>query len=91
MILILIKSHIWLYSGGGIIRVLIFLLHTDILLKHPRGAWVAQSVKHLPSARVMISGSWDQAPTSGSLLSRESTSPSPSASSPACALTLSLK
>ena len=27
-----------------------------------RGAWVAQSVKRLPSAPVMISGSWDQAP-----------------------------
>ena len=26
-----------------------------------RGAWVAQSVKYLPSAQVMISGSWDQA------------------------------
>ena len=25
----------------------------------PWGAWVAQSVKHLPSAQVMISGSWD--------------------------------
>ena len=24
------------------------------------GAWVAQSVKHLPSAQIMISGSWDQ-------------------------------
>ena len=27
-----------------------------------RGAWVAQWVKPLPSARVMISGSWDRAP-----------------------------
>ena len=26
------------------------------------GAWVAQSVKRLPSAEVMISGSWDRAP-----------------------------
>ena len=25
-----------------------------------RGAWVAQSVKHLPSSQVMISGSWDR-------------------------------
>ena len=24
------------------------------------GAWVALSVKHLPSARVVVSGSWDQ-------------------------------
>ena len=28
----------------------------------PRGAWVTQSVKHLPSAQVMIPGSWDRAP-----------------------------
>ena len=26
-----------------------------------RGAWVAQMVKHLPSAQVMIPGSWDRA------------------------------
>ena len=38
-----------------------------------RGAWVAQSVEHLTSAQVMVSGSWDPA------LSRESTCPSPSA------------
>ena len=34
----------------------------------------AQSVKRLPSAQVMIPGSWDS--TSGSVLSRESASPS---------------
>ena len=43
------------------------------------GMWVAQSVKHLPLAQVMIPGSWDQvlcwAPHSV-----ESVSPSPSAS-----------
>ena len=27
-----------------------------------RGAWVAQLVKHLPTAQVMISGSWDPVP-----------------------------
>ena len=37
------------------------------------GTWVAQSVKHLPLAQVMIPGSWDQAPhwapfSEGSLL-----------------------
>ena len=26
-----------------------------------RGAWVAQSVKHLPSAQLIITGSWDRA------------------------------
>ena len=41
-------------------------------------------VKHLPSAQVMISGSWD--PASGSLLSGESASPSASAPPPACVL-----
>ena len=38
------------------------------------GTWVAQVVKHLPSAQVMILGSWDRAPhhapcSAGSLLS----------------------
>ena len=38
-----------------------------------RGAWGAQSVKHLPSAQVTILGSWDRAPcrapcSAGSLL-----------------------
>jgi len=42
-----------------------------------RDAWVAQSVKHLPLAQVMISGSWDQALSPATLLSRESVSPSP--------------
>ena len=37
---------------------------------------MAQSVEHLPLAQVMIPGAWDQAPESGSLLSRESASPS---------------
>ena len=46
------------------------LVGKDILL---RGTWVAQSVKHLPSAQVRIPGSWDRilhwAPCSaGSLL-----------------------
>jgi len=59
--------------------------------------WVAQSVKCLPLAQVMMSGSWDQAPCrarapgSGSALGRESAclSPSPSAPPPACAPTVS--
>ena len=31
------------------------------------GTWVAQAGKHLPSAQVMISGSWDGAPGHGSV------------------------
>ena len=27
-----------------------------------QGTWVAQSVKYLPLAQVMIPGSWDEAP-----------------------------
>ena len=41
-------------------------LNIEIALKNllkimVRGTWVAQLVKHMPSAQVMISGSWDQA------------------------------
>ena len=44
------------------------------------GIWVAQSVRHLPSAQVLNPGSWDQDPRwLSSLLSGESASPSPSA------------
>ena len=54
-----------------------------------RDTWVAQSVKHLPSAQVMIPGSWDGGPhSSGLLLSGKPASPSPSL--PACALSFSL-
>ena len=49
---------------------------------------MAQLVKHLTSAQVMISGSWDQVPCWGSLLSGESASPSPSV--PPARLVLSL-
>ena len=51
---------------------------THFKINRNRGAWVAQSVKCLPSAQVMIPGFWNGAPTSGFLLSRESASPSPS-------------
>jgi len=50
------------------------------------GAWVAQMVKHLPLAQVMIPGSWDGAPAWGSLLGGEPASPS--TVPPACALSL---
>jgi len=37
--------------------------HTGTIIYNSEvwGAWVARSVKHLPSAQVMISGSWDGA------------------------------
>ena len=41
------------------------------------GTCVAQPVKHLPSAQVMIPGSWDLVLHQASLLSKESASPSP--------------
>ena len=48
---------------------------------------MAQSVKHLPSAQVMISGSRDGVLQWGSLLSGESASPSPPCS---CSLAISV-
>ena len=62
--------------------------HHVIKLKLTRGAWVAQLVKHLPLAQVMIPGSWNRAPESVSLLSGESASPH-SAPPPAPALSVS--
>ena len=55
------------------------------------GAWVAQLVKRLPSAQVMVPGSWDRAPhrapcSAGSLL----LPPPLPATLPTCALSLSL-
>ena len=61
-----------------------------------RGPWVAQSVKHLPSAQIMISASGHDlqvlgsSSELGSLLSRESASPSPFARPPPHVLFLSL-
>ena len=56
------------------------------------GAWVAQWVKPLPSAQVMISGSWDRVPhralcLAGSLLP----SLSLSASLPTCDLSVCVR
>ena len=53
---------------------------------------MAQSVKHLPSAQVMILGSWNRAPhIIYSLLSKEPVSPSPTwPSTLSCSLTHSL-
>ena len=63
----------------------------QLLKKWRRGAWVAQWVKRLPSAEVMISGVLGSSPTLGSLLREESASPSPSSSAHALSLSLSLK
>ena len=61
------------------------------------GTWVAQSVKSLTSAQVMISQPMSSSPTSGSVLTAQSLEPaldsvSPSLSAPpfACALSLSV-
>ena len=51
---------------------------------------VAQLVKRLPLAQVMIPASWGLSPASGSLLVREPASPSASAWHSACARSLSL-
>ena len=61
-----------------------FCLETGELLKkgieiYIEGAWVTQSVKHMPLAQIMIPGSWVWVPCPGSLLSRESTCYSASA------------
>ena len=57
--------------------------------KEIRGTWVAQSVKWLPSAQIMISGSWDQAPI-GPPAQQGVCFSSLSASSPLLVLMLSL-
>ena len=66
-----------------------------------RGAWVAQSVKRLTSAQVMISQSVSSSPTSGPVLTAQNLEPasdsvSPSLSAPpplilCLSLSLSLK
>ena len=48
---------------------------------------MAQSVKHLPSAQVMILGSWDQVPPWAPHLPTQCEEP---ATPPACALSVSL-
>ena len=42
------------------------------ILRHHRGAWVAQSVKHLTSTQVMISQLVSLSSTSGSVLTAQS-------------------
>ena len=62
-------SFIVIWKSGSVSPSTLFFFSSVMA----RDAWVAQSVKHLPSAQVMIPGSWDQvahqAPCSmGSLL-----------------------
>ena len=47
----------------------------DILKVHLQGTWVAQSVKHLTSAQLMISRFVGLSPTSGSVLTAQSLEP----------------
>ena len=49
---------------------------------HPWGAWVAQSVKHLTSAQVMISQSVSSSPASGSVLKAQRLEPASDSVSP---------
>lgn len=49
--------HPWLGKGGGGVSAQAALMSTGL-----RGAEVAQSVEHLPSAPATTSGSWDGAP-----------------------------
>ena len=46
------------------------------------GAWVAQSVKHLTSAQVMISQFMSSSPTMGSVLTAQSLEPASDSVSP---------
>ena len=65
------------------IRLLRSILIADAIYSVPdsmlnitwRGTWVAQSVKHLTSAQVMISQSVSSSPTSGSVLTAQSLEP----------------
>jgi len=86
-----------LNSIKGYVCVCVCVCVYDVCVYHPisskrlltklRGPWVAQFVGPLPWAQVTILG-WR--PAAGSLLRGRSASPSPSASPPACAHTLSL-
>ena len=54
--------------------------HTEEV--RPWGAWVAQSVKHLTSAQVMISRLVSLSPASGSMLTAQSLEPASDSVSP---------
>ena len=86
---ILVSVHGKVLSRDTTQHSLIYILSS--LLEAPgQLSWL--SLWLLILAQVVISSSWDGAPTLGSLLSGESASPSPSASTPAgmCSLSISL-
>ena len=56
---------------------------------HWKGAWVAQSVKHLTSAQVMISQFVRSSPASVSVPVAQSLEPVSDSESPSCSLSLS--
>ena len=52
-----VSSYLW--EGWGVHRGFSGTSSFISLKKNTWGTWVAQSVKRLPVAQVMISGSWD--------------------------------
>ena len=68
------------------------MTRTFLFLNKPwlRGTWVVQLVKHLPSAQIMILGSWDRALRLGSVLSGTFAAPSVCCSLCLCSLSLFL-
>ena len=54
--------------------------------KKVRGDWVAQSIEHLTSARVMISRLMSSSPASGSVLTAQSLEPASDSVSPSLSL-----
>ena len=90
-------SHMWVYSSlrWKVTESFLHLLFLKFLqLKVFRGAWVAQPVKRLTSAQVMISRFVGSSPVLGSALSALSLEPAldsvPPSLSPSSSLTLSL-
>ena len=68
-------------SGFGVWEIWIKMTDFDKNIYH-RGAWVAQSVKHLTPAQVTISQFMGSNPLSGSVLTARSLEPAPDSVSP---------
>ena len=73
------KHHQW--SMNFVYQVLVIQSYT-------RGSWVAQLVKHLTSAQVMISQFLSSSPVSGSVLTAQSLEPAWDSVSPPLSLPL---